>query len=79
VPLWIGAAAGGDAYLGVVVGCRPLLDLPGAPVLAVVGPEACEALVLLEELLDDPHPAVTASAAQTVSVQIDLLIGARQP
>jgi len=62
--------------LGVLVAFSPSVAVPVAA--APDGPESEVELVteLLEELLDDPQPAASSSAAQAISVDRPLLIGA---
>jgi tRNA C32,U32 (ribose-2'-O)-methylase TrmJ len=74
VPLCTGPLA--VTNFGVVVAFRP----PFARVFAVGAPavlEVAELLEVVDELLDDPHPANATSAAQTENVARRLLICAR--
>ena len=72
MPLLTGPLAGTN--FGVVVAFRlPLVLVFAVAVLAVL--EVAELLEVVEELLDDPHPASATSAAHTASVARRLLIG----
>jgi hypothetical protein len=74
VPLCTGPLA--VTNFGVVVTFRPPLVPVFAPGVEVVA-EAAELLEVVDELLDDPHPANATSAAQTENVARRLLICAR--
>ena len=76
IPLCTGAEAGGDPNLGVPAAFSPPVAFPVA--VAPDGPEFGVELVteLLEELFDDPQPAASSRAAQAISVDRPLLIGA---
>jgi hypothetical protein len=74
VPLWIGAEGGGVAYLGLVLTFSPLPVFPAPIVFCVDVLEELDALESLEELLDDPQPATSATATQAINVEEALLI-----
>jgi hypothetical protein len=71
VPLWTGPLAG--ANFGVVV----TFKLPGACVEVELLDDAAalEALELDEELLEEPQPLSTSSAAHTAAAGRQLFIG----
>jgi hypothetical protein len=72
MPLLTGPLAGTN--FGVVVAFRlPLVLVFAVAVLAVL--EAVELLALVEELLDEPHPANATRAVHAASMARRLLIG----
>jgi hypothetical protein len=71
IPLRIGAEGEGAAYFGVVLTFSPPLAVVGVDVL-----DGLEALELVEEPLEDPQPAASATAAQAISVHQASFIGA---
>jgi hypothetical protein len=66
----------GEAYFGVVSAFSPLPALPLPIVFDVDVLDVVRTLELLEELLEDPQPPRSASAAQSISVEMPLLIRA---